>query len=77
MKHAYWCVICKTPNCGLIVVNYIGPHDGRPFFTLPEEGPGWWQYECGSCQKDYRYSRDDLQAKALDSPPPPDFRSWW
>ena len=45
MKHAYWVVTCKTPNCGLIIAKYIGVHDGRPIYILPSEGPGWWDFD--------------------------------
>lgn len=77
MKYAYWGVICKTPNCGLIPAKYLGPHEGTFFYTLPDAGPGWWEVPCAGCGQTHRYTRHDLQVKALDVPPPPDFREWW
>ena len=80
MKHAYWCVICKTKTpheCGnLIAAHYIGPQEGHFAYELPEYGPGSWEIECGKCRKPHRYTRDDLQVKALDAPPPSGFRGW-
>ena len=80
MKHAYWGVICKTKapkECAnLIAAHYIGPYEGKFFYELPEEGPGWWKIECGKCGHTHRYTRDDLAVKTLDTPPPPGFRGW-
>ena len=77
MKHAWWIVRCKSPKCGIILVSYIGVHDGRPMYVLPTEGPGWWEYECGECGKLHRYTRNDLELQSLDFPPEPGFRSWF
>jgi hypothetical protein len=77
MKYAYWVVTCKTAGCGLIIAKYIGLHDGRPIYILPDEGPGWWEFECGTCNKLHTYTRDDLCATSLDFPPPSEFRAWW
>lgn len=74
MKHAWWVVTCKTPNCGVIAAKYIGLHDGRPIYILPGEGPEWWDFQCGTCGKTHTYTREDLRATTLDFPPPPETR---
>jgi hypothetical protein len=78
MKFVYWAVICKTPSCGLIPAKFLGPYDPKRFaYELPEEGPASWEISCAGCKKTYRYTRDDLQVKALDVLAPPTFADWW
>ena len=78
MKHAYWVVICKTPNCGSIPAKYIGPDDGHWAYELPDVGvPDSWFASCSGCGKNHRYLRDDLQVKSSEIAPPSGFQSLW
>jgi len=78
MKHAYWVVICKTPNCGAIPAKYIGPDDGHWAYELPHVGvPDSWFASCSGCGKNHRYFRDDLQVQSSESAPPSGFQSLW
>lgn len=76
--HAYWTVICKTPNClTLLITEYIGEDDGRPIYVLPSEMPGWFEYECENCHEVHRYTLDNFKATALENPPPAEYRPWF
>ena len=76
MKTAYvaWAVRCKTAKCACVhVLKYIGQHDGRPTYILPDPMPGWFDLECPDCDKVHRYNRGELEVQALSAPPPPEF----
>jgi hypothetical protein len=78
MKFAYWVAFCKSKGCfACHVAKFIGQHDGRPVYFLPDEMPGWFDFECGDCHTIHRYTRDDLEVEVLDVPPPPGFPEWW
>jgi hypothetical protein len=78
MKHAYWGFRCKTPGCpDFNIVKYIGPHDGRPIYTLPEIMPGWCDWGCMGCCNIHRYMRPEMESVLLDEPPPPEFEPWF
>jgi hypothetical protein len=78
MKHAYWGFRCKTPKCvEFHVVHYIGPHDGRPIYTLPTEMPGWVDWGCMACGNIHKYMRHEMELVVLDQPPPPEFEPWF
>jgi len=78
MQHACWGVRCLTTDCRTFhVAKVIGPHDGRPVYLLPDEMPGWFDYQCANCGIAHRYMREMLEVKLVDSLPPTDFREWW
>ena len=73
-KHAYWGFKCKTPTCNWWhAMQYVGIHDGRPIYALPDVMPGWFDWQCDGCGKAYRYNRNELQIQRAAGPPPPEF----
>jgi hypothetical protein len=78
MKYAYWIAKCKTPDCPTHhLAKFIGFHDVQSLYVLPDEMPGWFDFQCDRCYKVHRYMRDDLSATALDFPPPGSWPQWW
>jgi hypothetical protein len=78
MRYANWSVSCKTPGCNTsIIAKHIGEYDGSVMYALPDWMPGNFLYCCADCGKTHNYTRDNLEVKLTDSPPPLDFRAWW
>ena len=72
MKHAYWSVKCKTPECpSVIVSNYIGQYEGEPRFMQPELVPDSVELMCTACGTPHTYTTDDLRVATLPHPPKP------
>jgi len=57
----YWVVDCKTPDCGTIVLDVIGPCDLRRVVYLPVCRN--FEITCAGCMKTYVYSRGDVRSE--------------
>ena len=76
-RHVYWAVPCKTDGKRIILVKYIGVHDGRVQYDLPSEIPHWFASSCANCGKEHTYARSELKQFLKDEPPGADFRPWF
>ena len=69
------CDGCKFSGRGTthIIVKYLGEHDGRMEYEIPDSCPFIMRLRCTKCEKITRYCKDDLQVIGLPDPPDPDF----
>lgn len=71
-SYVYWMIDCKTPNCRTQnAVSFIGLHDGRLIYALPDCLPPGFDFGCMECGEIHHYTPEDLRARLLPTPPPP------
>jgi len=56
--YEYWSVDCKTPNCGRILLDCIGPKSRYAMPIIPQCDP--FEIKCGGCGYVHCYSPLDL-----------------
>jgi hypothetical protein len=54
----YWVVKCKTPDCGKLLLDVVGPCDRRRVLFL--ERCRDFEVKCSGCMKTYTYSRIEV-----------------
>lgn len=63
----YWVVGCRTPECGTIILDVIGPcHLGRVVYLQECRD---FEVTCLGCMKTYAYSRGDVSYKDIPREP--------
>jgi hypothetical protein len=63
----YWTVECKTPDCGTLLLDYIGPCDIRRVVYLRQCRD--FDVVCAGCMKNYTYSRNDVHSEDTPNDP--------
>lgn len=57
--YKYWAVECKTPQCGKILLDCIGPHSEYHHPVVPACDD--FEITCNGCTTAHRYHWSDLQ----------------
>ena len=74
MNHVYCsvrCGRCKT----ILVLKYLGVHDGREEYDIPDSCPVFFKMRCSNveCREIIQYTRNDVEVIAFPESPPSDF----
>jgi len=56
-----------------MLIKYLGLHDGRAEYDLPNSCPVIFTMKCASCRETSPYRRSDVEVVGTEDPPPPDF----
>ncbi len=57
--YRYWAVTCKTPGCGTILLDCMGPDRPYHFPAVPPCQD--FDISCGGCKTTFRYTQLDLK----------------
>jgi len=57
----------------MLLLQYIGVHDGRMTYEIPSAGPQWLDLKCEVCNATHRYTRADFEWYRTAEPPAPGF----
>jgi hypothetical protein len=71
-NYVYCAVRCGKCD-SVLILKYLGVHDGRVEYDLPDSCPLIFSMNCSACRETEYHNLRDVEVVALEEPPPPDF----